>query len=181
MIINIIYIGNKHNKILEVKNILISKGYFIPNSTAVLDKCTYRAIKAFQNDFCIKSNDPINAVTISTLSKILNKMSSSEKCDLATDPKKSELCAKQSKTVVHSTKNGVELHNKPVLQQGTVGIHVAQLQEYLNGAGFLWIMQDEFFGDKTEEAVKKFQTQNNLLVDGIVGLKTWSALHAKIF
>ena len=35
---------------------------------------------------------------------------------------------------------------------------------------------DRFFGPKTESAVKKFQQDNNLVVDGIVGKKTLEML-----
>ncbi|MEG4573042.1 peptidoglycan-binding domain-containing protein [Microcoleus sp. N3A4] len=37
---------------------------------------------------------------------------------------------------------------------------------------------DGFFGTKTEQAVIKFQKQNKIAVDGIVGPKTWSLLGA---
>ena len=35
---------------------------------------------------------------------------------------------------------------------------------------------DGIFGKDTENAVIKFQQQNGLLPDGVVGIKTWSAL-----
>ena len=33
------------------------------------------------------------------------------------------------------------------------------------------------FGDKTHEAILKFQARNNLTTDGICGPNTWSAIH----
>jgi len=39
------------------------------------------------------------------------------------------------------------------------------------------LIVDGDFGAKTEARVKDFQRNNNLTVDGIVGPKTWQALH----
>jgi peptidoglycan hydrolase-like protein with peptidoglycan-binding domain len=38
------------------------------------------------------------------------------------------------------------------------------------------ISADGYFGKQTEEAVRAFQKENSLTVDGIVGQKTWAAL-----
>ncbi|MEG4976450.1 peptidoglycan-binding domain-containing protein [Microcoleus sp. K4-B3] len=40
------------------------------------------------------------------------------------------------------------------------------------------VATDGFFGLKTEQAVIKFQKQNKIAVDGIVGPQTWSLLGA---
>lgn len=55
-----------------------------------------------------------------------------------------------------------------VLRKGDLHDDVTILQKYLG-------LKPEF-GDKTEEAVKKFQTVNGLTADGIVGPNTWEAL-----
>lgn len=60
-----------------------------------------------------------------------------------------------------------------LLKKGSKGIDVKVVQ------GFLYLQQDGIFGDLTEEAVKEFQKENNLVVDGIVGDKTWSKLHSQ--
>ena len=36
---------------------------------------------------------------------------------------------------------------------------------------------DGIFGTKTEEAVEAFQADNGLVVDGVVGSKTWGKLN----
>lgn len=51
---------------------------------------------------------------------------------------------------------------------------VKLLQSRLNEIG-AHLTVDGFFGSKTEAAVKEFQ-RRGLLVDGIVGPQTWSAL-----
>lgn len=57
-----------------------------------------------------------------------------------------------------------------VLKLGSKGDEVEDLQSYLK------IKVDGDFGPKTEEAVKKFQKENGLTPDGIVGSKTWNAM-----
>ena len=53
-----------------------------------------------------------------------------------------------------------------VLKLGSKGLEVKKLQEFLN------ILADGKFGKGTEKAVKKYQLQNNLISDGIVGPAT---------
>lgn len=74
--------------------------------------------------------------------------------------------------------------NRPTLRKGD-GIKfpdlkddVKALQELLQAQGFLHPNSsiDGLFGKDTETAVKQFQRSNGLLVDGIAGADTWSAL-----
>jgi peptidoglycan hydrolase-like protein with peptidoglycan-binding domain len=63
------------------------------------------------------------------------------------------------------------------LKKGSEGHQVKILQAKLKRLG---IWKDEIsgcFGDTLEEAVKRIQRENNLVVDGIVGLKTRSLLN----
>lgn len=57
-----------------------------------------------------------------------------------------------------------------LIKKGDVCQEVEQLQRLLG------INADGNFGPKTEEAVKKFQSEHGLAADGIVGPKTWAAL-----
>jgi peptidoglycan hydrolase-like protein with peptidoglycan-binding domain len=67
----------------------------------------------------------------------------------------------------------------PILRKGQYSGEppVARLQYMLNfvkGAAALDV--DGIFGPKTEAAVRDFQQNENLAVDGIVGRQTWTAL-----
>lgn len=64
----------------------------------------------------------------------------------------------------------------PVLKKGSKGESVKALQILLNGLGFSCGEVDSSFGSKTLAAVQKFQKANGLVVDGVVGAKTWGAL-----
>lgn len=60
-----------------------------------------------------------------------------------------------------------------VLQKGDRGNDVTILQ------GYLHLVQDGIFGSITQEAVKAFQREHNLIADGIVGVNTWRLLESK--
>lgn len=62
------------------------------------------------------------------------------------------------------------------VRRGDRGQNVVHLQTRLTAMGYSVGKIDGIFGVKTLEAVKAFQIDNNLMVDGIVGTKTWTAL-----
>jgi peptidoglycan hydrolase-like protein with peptidoglycan-binding domain len=62
-----------------------------------------------------------------------------------------------------------------VLRQGSAGGAVKILQLGLNGRGYA-LVGDGIFGPATDRAVRRFQADNGLGVDGICGPQTWSAL-----
>ncbi|NOK63972.1 MAG: Peptidoglycan hydrolase (amidase) enhancer domain [Chloroflexi bacterium AL-W] len=63
----------------------------------------------------------------------------------------------------------------PVLRNGDRGVNVSTLQHLLNAHGH-GLSADGVFGSGTENAVRSFQTQRQLTVDGVVGSQTWSQL-----
>lgn len=66
--------------------------------------------------------------------------------------------------------------NLPILRSPMQGKAVKRLQQRLRDLGLFSGQIDGIFGEQTLEAVKTFQQQNNLTVDGIVGAKTWEIL-----
>lgn len=66
-----------------------------------------------------------------------------------------------------------------ILRKGYYGADVVYLQQRLTSKGYGVGTIDGKFGIKTLEAVKAFQAENNLTVDGIVGTNTWNALENK--
>ena len=74
----------------------------------------------------------------------------------------------------------------PLLRRGSRGDDVARVQdvlkfplitgEYMGFDGYYFGVVDGDFGAKTEAAVKAFQQDRDLLVDGVIGAKTWEAL-----
>ena len=65
---------------------------------------------------------------------------------------------------------------RSTLKYGSRGEDVTCLQELLKGKGYYKGSVDGIFGNKTLAAVKAFQTDRGLSVDGIAGSKTWEEL-----
>lgn len=63
-----------------------------------------------------------------------------------------------------------------VLRKSSRGLLVKKLQERLDQLGFSISAKTEYFGSLTDNAVRRFQHQHNLLADGVVGKNTWLAL-----
>ena len=81
--------------------------------------------------------------------------------------------------VSNGSKSGAPVHDEPrVLKNGMSGADVKTLQQKLIKAGFSCgkYGADGDFGDATEMAVRRFQTQHGLVVDGQAGPKTITAL-----
>jgi hypothetical protein len=62
-----------------------------------------------------------------------------------------------------------------LIKKGSKGEAVRFCQERLNHHGFL-LTADGIFGPATQKVVEQFQASRHLVVDGIVGDKTWDAL-----
>lgn len=90
---------------------------------------------------------------------------------------------KDLKTVLQGKKITPAVYTQhPLLECGDTGESVVYLQNLLNLAKqklpltFAKLETDGIFGAKTLFAVKDFQVNRNLLVDGVVGPNTWKAL-----
>lgn len=92
------------------------------------------------------------------------------------------LCTKTSGHTVIVLTDGAKAGEKvyPTLRKGDKGADVANLQQLLMKAGYALPKYgaDGDFGDECLNAVKAFQKDKKLTVDGIVGAKTWAALLA---
>ena len=70
----------------------------------------------------------------------------------------------------------LNLPTYPLLKRGYSGSYVKFLQQLLESYLIPVGTIDGIFGSRMENAVKQFQQENNLSVDGIVGKNTWNAL-----
>jgi len=71
---------------------------------------------------------------------------------------------------------GEVVAGEPMLQWGSGGESVIELQTRLIALGYTLGAVDGEFGPRTDAAVRQFQADQGLDVDGIVGPYTWAAL-----
>lgn len=64
----------------------------------------------------------------------------------------------------------------PTLRRGDKNAYVWAWQNYLTLCLMYTGKIDGIFGEKTEEAVKKWQSANGLVADGIIGPKSWAKI-----
>ena len=90
------------------------------------------------------------------------------------------LLQSQGDSVLNSSTNVNGLLGKQVnkfnfsqnMKIGTRGVEVKELQKFLNGKGYECGIDDGIFGNKTKNCVLKYQLDNSLEGDGLVGPKT---------
>lgn len=70
----------------------------------------------------------------------------------------------------------IQRASRETLRRGSTGSAVWWMQTLLTQRGYPCGKPDGNFGPRTEAAVKSFQRSSGLLVDGVVGSKTWNAL-----
>ena len=94
----------------------------------------------------------------------------------------SSLATPEANKPLVCAKSEQDLANKLYLRKGCKNDFVKQLQSLLDVKGYGMALGkasiDGNFGDATKNSVMKFQKENNLKVDGIVGMQTWRALSA---
>lgn len=71
-----------------------------------------------------------------------------------------------------------KFHFTQFLSEGSSGNEVRELQKFLNGAGYDAGNVDGVFGAKVKEALIKFQTDNKLKSDGIMGYEVRGVLNS---
>ena len=76
--------------------------------------------------------------------------------------------------------NTNEKVRRPSLKLGDQGDDVLELQKYLIKLNYLSGTPDGIFGFNTERAVRNFQKDYNILINGVVGNNTWVALENTI-
>jgi len=77
---------------------------------------------------------------------------------------------------IQNMKTDTKVEARSTVKKGSEGSAVEILQSYLNRLGYSCGSVDGNFGKKTLAAVKKFQREYNLKVDGIAGNETWTKL-----
>lgn len=65
---------------------------------------------------------------------------------------------------------------RSIVRLGSTGADVKYLQQSLTKLGYSLGPIDAIFGSKTETAIRSFQKATGIVVDGVVGNNTWTAI-----
>ena len=68
----------------------------------------------------------------------------------------------------------------PLIRRGSISTYVLVAQDDLNTLGYPTGGLDGIFGGRTEEAVRNYQRNRGLGVDGIIGCTTWRSLQEDV-
>lgn len=139
-----------------LQNKLKNQGYEVGNVDGFFGEQTLSAVKKFQQDNKLAIDGIVGPNTWKTLFNSNEKQSDVKGI---------------STTVVPELKRNLKL-SEPLIS----GEDVKALQKRLGKLGYEIGVVDGIFGKMTQNAVKKFQQDKKLTVDGIVGPSTWKAL-----
>lgn len=138
--------GSYGPQVVELQQGLKTLGYYSGAVDGLFGPITRQAVINFQRDYGLIVDGIVGPQTAQALQKALS--------------------ANPVSTQIPSS----------LLKLGSTGSDVVLLQTKLSQLGFNPGPIDGIFGYKTQAAVMKFQASRGLVVDGIVGPRTWSAL-----
>lgn len=144
--------GSKGDSVKTLQTLLINKGYDPKGVDGVFGPGCEAAVKAFQKANGLTANGIVDQKTWDAL----------RKTSTVNLPKP-------------TTKKDVSKY--PTLKKGSTGSYVKELQNLLVKKGYDPKGVDGTFGPGCEAAVKKYQKDKKLTIDGIVGQKTWNSLY----
>ncbi|MCM3489884.1 peptidoglycan-binding protein [Alkalihalophilus marmarensis] len=149
--------GMNDPDVKDLQKALKDRGHFnYHTATGYYGSITTEAVKAFQkaNGLPVTGN-----ADLSTLAQL------TESSQVQTNP-----------ASVSSSSTAGSLQSNQVLRQGTTSGAVQELQQLLSRTGHFNSNATGYYGRVTTEAVRAFQRQQNLAVDGIAGPQTITAL-----
>lgn len=137
------------------------------NTTTYFGDITEQSVKAFQTSQGIESNGIFDLTTFQALMALKESTVSADK----------EIVTVELAPEVKTPNQGLTFERPLKLEDR--GSDVKLLQEALKGLGFLVIDNTtEYYGTQTEEALKAFQSSQDLIADGIAGLRTVEAINS---
>lgn len=144
-----------------------------PGVDGVFGAATESSVRAFQKQFKLTVDGVVGRNTWNKISYIYVSVK-----DLA------ELTSEGEKPTGDGGSNTGSSYPGTAIRRGDRGKNVEQIQFWLEqlaefDSSLLSVSVDGIFGAGTENAVTRFQQQNGLLADGVVGRQTWDALWAQ--
>jgi len=166
-------------RISDIQRTLQVLGYTMDNSDGLMNEQTRLAIKAFQTDKGFKVSGFVDSVTLLELDQ--------QKIAIeAQNAANAQIAASDSADVL-----GLSGETTPTEEQYAIigdatnfkmdtDEEIKAVQDALQKSGLYAGAIDGKLGPKSKQAIRDFQSANNLKVDGVVGPKTWQALQQQI-
>lgn len=158
-------LGSQGENVTILQQQLKDLGYFKDEATGYFGRVTASAVREFQQKSGLTVDGIAGPRTHRAIQEQLNKVNNSAG---STQP------TLNSESVSNAVPSKVE--EQVILQQGSRGELVTELQKSLRTLGYFDREPTGFYGPITEEAVKKFQLANNQTGTGQVTLTTQALL-----
>ncbi len=177
-------LGDKGDAIKEIQKKLTAAGYYHFDKDGIFGSRTNEAIKSYQKDNGLLIDGIVGEHTYKHLSgvsiTVTHEVSRDENEQSTIFAAASEDFLDVPAPTINPTIKKAEKHDLTsvdILQNGDYGQAVKDLQRLLKNKGYYQSSIDGDFGPMTEAAVRNYQIQNHLKVDGIAGKRT--ILHLK--
>ena len=180
--------GSKGESVKTLQQALINLGYLKDTADGVFGNRTETAVRAFQAARGLTVDGLAGLKTQELLYAASSGTAASAGTETAakTDSSSSSSAASSSSSSASSSSSGSASSsggslfsgNYATIRPGDRGDRVKALQQALISLNYLSGRADGIFGNKTETAVRAFQSAKGLTVDGLAGRKTLKALES---
>ena len=157
-------LGDEADEVATIQTALTELGLYSADITGHFGEKTETAVKKFQKKYAFETNGIVDEDVFDELCKAAGMSASGS----------------SSSSSSSSGSGSSSASSSTLLKAGDESTAVRQLQENLTALGYYSGSITGHFGSITQEAVKKFQRQNGLSADGIVGSKTLDAISSKM-
>lgn len=156
--------GASSSRVRILQNALIALGFDVSKADGVYGSSTYAAVKEFQKTVGLEADGKAGPLTLQKLESYFDENGNVISGPIVTDPPAAE---------DENLQYGVP---QRILRPGMSGLDVQYTQDRLKDLGYYTGTSDGQYGSGTEAAVRAFQENNGLTVDGKVGSKTAQVL-----
>ncbi|MBW4582330.1 MAG: peptidoglycan-binding protein [Tildeniella nuda ZEHNDER 1965/U140] len=174
-------VGDRGPSVTVLQDRLRSAGYFNRNPTGVYASITADSVRRFQRDRGLTVDGIAGPATQRALrgqsyatSENFRSISSSSISNSLISSSSISSNSISNSSFISATSNST-FSTGGLLRFGSRGSDVRALQQQLNARSYS-VRVDGIFGSETDRAVRRFQSDNNLVADGIVGSDTRYAL-----
>ncbi len=171
-------IGDRGDSVKEIQKLLIDGGYYHYEKDGIFGPITEEAIKNYQKDHGLIIDGIVGKQTYEHLSgvslNVKKEVTEDDNLNMNVYAIENETDETPAPFIVSSIEKEEknDLNSVEFLQNGDTGQAVKDLQRLLQNKGYYNYAVDGAFGPITEAAVRNYQIQNSLGVDGIAGERT---------